>query len=372
MKPPFIPLIRPFVGADELKEVRRVLESGWLAQGPKVKEFEKGVARFLGARHVVATSSCTTALSLALEALKVGRQTETVVPDFTFPATANVVIRAGGVATLADVDPETFALQPAEAKKSFGPKTRALIPVHPFGHPFPLDEVGELADGKGLDVVEDAATAFGTRYRGRFVGSRGRAVCFSFHPRKLLTTGEGGCLVTDDPEVFERAEALRNHGQVDRGGRAKFVLNGLNYRMSDVQAAIGVAQLRKIRGIIATRRKQAEVYRELLGALRVDARPPVEKEWAHHTYQSFVVVLGPSFRSRDSCIRLLRQRHQIEAQLGTYSLSSQQAFRSCPRRGSLATSQNLYERSLTLPMYQGLTEEEQAYVVDALARVGRG
>jgi dTDP-4-amino-4,6-dideoxygalactose transaminase len=363
-----IPLIRPSVGKEELAEVSEVLASGWLSQGPKVAEFEKRIASYVGAKHAVATSSCTTSLSLALESLMVGKSAETIVPDFTFPATANVVLRSGGVPVFADIHVDTYAVTPGEVLKNLGPRTGAVMPVHPFGHPFEMDEVYEIAAKKGIDVIEDAATAIGTKYRGARVGKRGRAVCFSFHPRKLLTTAEGGCLVTDDDEVYERAISLRNHGQVVRDGHAEFILNGLNYRLSDVHAAIGIAQLEKLDGIISKRRKQAKVYGEMLGESRLDAHLPVEKEWAFHTYQSYVVVLGKAVGSRDRLISRLRKDYAIETQVGTYSLSVQPSFRKVAHAGDLATSRKIFERSLTLPMFEGLSEAQQGYVVESLSR----
>ena len=370
-KTSFIPLIRPVVGKEELEEVKEVLDSGWLAQGPKVKEFERKLEGFLGAKHVVATSSCTTALSLAIDALDLRRGTAVVVPDFTFPATANVVVRAGGEPLLADVDLDTFGIKPTEVLKARGKDVSAVIPVHPFGHPFEVDEVYENAGKLGAEVIEDAATAFLTRYKGRPVGSRGRAVCFSFHPRKLLTSAEGGCLATDDDEVYEWALAMRSHGQVRRKGKAAFVMNGLNYRMSDVHAAIGIAQLRKVRAIVARRRKQAKLYDELIADSGLDLRPPEEKGWAFHTYQSYVVLLGRAFPLRDRCVGVLRKRFGIETQVGTYSLSAQDAFRSTRKLGGLPGSGKAYERSLTLPMYHSLSESQQAYVVDSLRRLSR-
>jgi perosamine synthetase len=363
-----IPLIRPSVGEEELEEVRGVLESGWLAQGPKVREFERELAKRLRAKFAVATSSCTTALSLSIDALQLKSGGEMVVPDFTFPATANVVVKAGSIPVLVDVSEDTYAIKISDAKKAIGKKTSAIIPVHPFGHPFEMDELYELAERHGIDVIEDAATAFGTRYKGRSVGSSGRAVSFSFHPRKLLTTGEGGCLLTDDREVYERAAAMRTHGQVtNKEGKIEFRYNGLNYRMSDVQAAIGVAQLRKIDAIIDSRRRQAKLYNELLLSSKVDAQLPVEEKWAYHTYQSYVIVLGRSV-SRNEIIQVLKEKFRIETQVGTYSLRAQPAFQdTCSTPEKLKTSRELYKRSLTLPLYETLSEKEQAYVVESLA-----
>jgi perosamine synthetase len=364
-----IPLIRPSVGEEELEEIRSVLESGWLAQGPKVKEFERELAKHLGAKYAVATSSCTTALSLSIDALQLRSRCEVVVPDFTFPATANVVVKAGSTPVLVDVNEDTYAIRVSDTKKAIGKKTSAIIPVHPFGHPFEMDELYELAEERGIGVIEDAATAFGTRYKRRPIGSTGRAVCFSFHPRKLLTTGEGGCLLTDDREVYERAEAMRTHGQVtNKEGKIEFRYNGLNYRMSDVQAAIGVAQLRKIDAIIDSRRRQAKLYNELLLSSKVNAQLPVEEKWAYHTYQSYVIVLGGSASRNSKITRILKEKFRIETQVGTYSLRAQPAFQNtCSTIGKLKTSTNLYNRSLTLPLYETLSDKEQVYVVGSLA-----
>ena len=351
-----------------MEEIRGVLESGWLAQGPKVREFERELATRLGAKFAIATSSCTTALSLSIDALQLKSGGEMIAPDFTFPATANVVVKAVSTPVLVDVSGDTYAIKLSDVKKAIGKKTTAIIPVHPFGHPFEMDELYELAEKRGIDVIEDAATAFGTRYKGRAVGSSGRAVSFSFHPRKLLTTGEGGCMLTDDREVYERALAMRTHGQVtNKEGKIEFRYNGLNYRMSDVQAAIGVAQLKKIDAIIDSRRRQAKLYNELLLSSKVDAQLPIEEKWAYHTYQSYVIVLGRSVSSNGKIIQILKERFRIETQVGTYSLRAQPAFQNtCRAIGKLETSRELYKRSLTLPLYEALSEKEQAYVVESL------
>src|SRR3989442_1375334 len=222
--------MRPSLGDEELAQVKQVLDSGWLAQGPKVKEFERKLAEYLRAKHVLATSSCTTALELALESIKAKPGSEVVVPDFTFPATGNAVLREGHTLGLVDVTPKEWSMDLGIVAKRVSRKTSCIIPVHPFGHPLDEDELYEMARSNGLEVIEDAATAIGARHRGTRVGSRGKAVCFSFHPRKILTTGEGGCLSTDDDEVHERASALRNHGQVRSKDGYKFIYNAHNYR----------------------------------------------------------------------------------------------------------------------------------------------
>jgi dTDP-4-amino-4,6-dideoxygalactose transaminase len=368
----FIPLARPSVGEEELEEIRGVLRSGWLAQGSKVKAFEQKLAERLRSKFAVATSSCTTALSLAIESLELKRGTEMVVPDFTFPATGNVVLLAGSRPVLVDVHADTYGIRPSEVRKAIGNKTSAVIPVHPFGHPFEMDELYELAEKRGIQLIEDAATAFGTEYKGRPVGSSGRAVCLSFHPRKLLTTAEGGCLLTGDRDVYERAIALRSHGQVtDKDGKIEFRYNGFNYRMSDVHAAIGLAQLGKMNSVIHSRREQAKLYKELLSDSGLDVTVPVEKEWAYHTYQSYVIVLGRSISKNEKLSRVMRDRFKVETQVGTYSLAVQPSFQKARRIGPLDTSKNLYERSLTLPLYEHLSEEDQAYIVESLVGASR-
>jgi perosamine synthetase len=361
-----IPLIRPTVGREELEEVRKVLESGWLAQGPKVREFEAKLAEYLGAKFVVASSSCTSALSLALEALELKPGSEVVVPDFTFPATGNVVVRAGLKPVIADVDLETYSVSVETLKRAVSSQTSAIMPVHPFGFPIPLDEIYEFAESKGVEVIEDAATAFGTVYHGKKVGSRGRAICFSFHPRKALTTGEGGCIVTDDQRVHDLAGSFRSHGMVYHGGKPSFEYNGLNYRLSDINAAVGVAQLAKFDGIIASRRKRAQLYARLLKKSGADVHLQTSPEDSVPTFQSFVIRLGQKFKTkRDDCIKSLSEHKGIETQIGTYSLSVQPSF-SRAKLASVRNGPSLYESTLTLPLYEGLTEEQQHFVVDSI------
>jgi dTDP-4-amino-4,6-dideoxygalactose transaminase len=244
------------------------------------------------------------------------------------------------------------------------------MPVHPFGHPAALDELNEEAAKKGLVLIEDAATAIGARYNGKLVGSESHLACFSFHPIKTLTTAEGGCLVTDDEEVAERARVLRSHGQADWRGKGEFVKFGFNYRMSDVHAAIGIAQLSKLDSAIRKRRRLAKTYSELIGSSGLDVIPPVEMEWAFHAYQSYVTRLGDGFRvPRDKCIETMKQKFGIETQIGTYSLHVQPAFARYARKGGLPNGRKLFERTLTLPLYDSLTEDQQQNVVDSLKRV---
>jgi dTDP-4-amino-4,6-dideoxygalactose transaminase len=256
-------------------------------------------------------------------------------------------------------------------KESITAKTSGIIAVHPFGHPFELDELRELATTRGVNLIEDAATAIGTKYRGNLIGKTGRAVCFSFHPRKLLTTGEGGCLVTDDDDVAALARAMRSHGEVRDQGGSHFLYNGLNYRLSDVNAALGLAQLRKIRTLITRRRKMASSYKDGIASMGIRATPPIEEEYGYHTYQSYVILLDSAL-NRDKCKLRLKEEFGIETQIGTYSLHLQPAFLKY-RKAPLKNGSRLYNSTLTLPLYHTLSESDQTFVIESLDKVvGKG
>ena len=348
-------LARPQLGEPELREIEDVLASGQLTQGPAVAEFERLVAERVGTAHAVAVTSATTALHLSLAALRVGPGDEVLVPDFTFPATANVVVQQGATPVLVDIDIETFAIDPDDLAARLTPRTRAIIPVHPFGLPADMDAVTTIADGAGVPVIEDAACALGATYRGRAAGALGRAGCFSFHPRKSITTGEGGMVTTDDPAFADDLRLLRSHGGVRANGRFTFQAAGFNYRLSDILAAVGVAQMRRLDDLLAGRRRIAAWYEERLGD-QERLRLPVTPEQCTHTYQSFVVLLDEDV-NRDSIIAGLRDEG-IETTLGTYALHAQPFFASRLdlRGGDRPASYRAYQGSLALPLHPGLSE----------------
>lgn len=367
-----IRLVMPDLGAEELAAVAAVFESGYLTQGPAVEAFEAAVATRVGVRHAIATTSATTALHLALAAAGIGPGDEVVVPDFTFPATANVVIQLGAIPVLADIEPATFSLDPASVVACITPRTRAIVPVHPFGLSADMDPLIELARRAGLLVIEDAACAAGTTYFGRPCGALGDAGCFSFHPRKAITTGEGGMITTDDDALAAKARMLRTHGGIREGGRFRFEAAGFNYRLSDILAAIGVVQFGKLDAFVAEKRRLGDVYRDLLaGAACVEL--PVEPAWGGHVYQSFVVRLSAE-HDRDAVILELR-RSGIEATIGTYALHAEpffaRSYRYAP--GDLPRSFDAFRRSLTLPLYPGLNDDQVERVAAALrAALGHG
>ena len=366
-----IPLASPWTGDDELDEVAGVLKSGHLTQGPKVAEFEAMVAEATGRRHAVAASSCTTAMHLALVALGIGPGDEVLVPDFTFPATANVVVQQGAVPVLVDVEPDTYNMDPLDLARRITARTRAVMPVHLFGLSADLDPCLELAREHGLAVIEDAACALGATYKARACGTLGDVGCFSFHPRKVITTGEGGMVVTDDPALAERLRLFLSHGGVRAGGRFTFEEAGFNYRLSDVHAALGVAQMRRLREILARRRSLAARMTGLLAEVP-GVNPPVEPPWAGHAFQAYVATLDEGI-DRDGVVAALRAEG-IESTIGTYALSAQPFFARAYgyAEGRLPCSAATARQSLALPLFPQMSEAQVDRVAGAvLAAVTR-
>ncbi len=361
-----IPLARPFTGQAELDEVKAVLESGYLSQGPRVQQFETMVAAATGVAHAFATSSCTTGMHLALTALGLVAGDEVIVPDFTFPATANVVVQLGAVPILVDVDLATYNLDPTELDRHLSERTRAIMPVDLFGLSADMDPVLAFAEQHGLAVVEDAACALGASYRQHPCGSLADVACFSFHPRKIVTTGEGGMVMTNRPELAARVELLRSHGGVRHDGRFTFEAAGFNYRLSDLHAAIGIAQMRRLPDLVARRRQLAASYRDGLATV-AGVTAPAEPQWGGHAYQAYVALLDEGI-DRDRVVADLRSAG-IEATIGTYALHAQPFFQRAfgYRPGQLPSSYAAFRRSIALPLFPAMADSDVEIVVAGLA-----
>lgn len=360
-----IPLAQPQTDDAELNEIAGVLASGYLTQGPKVEELERMVAAQVGTEHAFAVTSATTALHLSLVALGIGPGDEVLVPDFTFPATANVVVQQGARPVLVDIDLDTFGVSAGDLARRVTPRTRAIMPVHAFGLCADMDPVLAVAERHGIPVVEDAACALAATYRGRQAGSMGLIGCFSFHPRKSITTGEGGMIVTSDGALADRIRLLRSHGGVREHGRFRFEAAGFNYRLSDILAAVGVAQMRKLDGFLEARRRVAGWYEARLEGVQRLVRPATP-EWATHTYQSYVVLLDTDV-DRDGVIAALRQ-DGIETTIGTYALHAQPFFSRTYELtpGDLPNSYRAFTGSLALPLHGGMREADVDLVVTRL------
>jgi perosamine synthetase len=349
--PAIVRLARPDVGEEELAEVAAVLESGQLTMGPKVAELEAELARACAVEHAMAVSSGTAALHLAVLALGIGPGDEVVVPAYTFPATANVVALAGATPVLVDVDPETFNLDPTKVEVT--PRTKAIVPVHLFGRPARLEELPDVA------LLEDAAGALGARRRCRPCGGLGVAGCLSFHPRKIVTTGEGGAVTTDDPELAERVRSYRHHGWSPAERSDDLPGGAFNYRLADVLCAIGIPQVRRLEQLLAARERIAGGYAERLTHLPVQL--PAADEGDRHGWQAYVIQVD----RRDEVMAGLRAQG-IQCQIGTYALHRLTAYRD---QGSFPGADACFERALALPLHSRLDEADLDRVAEVLDKV---
>jgi dTDP-4-amino-4,6-dideoxygalactose transaminase len=349
-----IRLARPDVGEPELAAVAEVLASGQLTMGPWVARFEQALAQAVGTADAVAVSSGTAALHLAMLALGVGEGDEVIVPAYTFPATANAVELCGGRAVLVDVDPETFLVRPELVAEAVTPRTRAVLAVHLFGRPVEWEEL-QTAVPQEVVLVEDAAGALGASYRGTPCGALGLMGCLSFHPRKIVTTGEGGAVTTDEAELAASIRRLRHHGIAD--GTTDIPAPGLNYRLADVLCALGVPQVERLESLLAARERVAGWYEERLAHAVV---VPGASDGDRHGWQAYVVTLD----RRDEALAGLREEG-IEAQIGTYAVNTLAAYRG---RGSFPGADAAFTRALALPFATTMTEDEVERVASALLR----
>jgi perosamine synthetase len=371
-----IPITKPLVGDREERAVLEVLRSGWLVQGPKVAEFERAVAAYVGARHAVATSSCTTALHLALVLHGIGTGDEVIVPSFTFIATANVVLYTGATPVFVDIDPRTYNLDPDAVEAAITPRTRAIMPVHQIGLAADIDRLAAIARRHDLVLIEDAAPAIGATYKGRRVGGLGHPACLSFHPRKVITTGEGGMLLTDDEALAERARTLRAHGmsvsdlarhRADRVLVEEYHELGYNYRMTDLQAAIGIEQLKRLDEMIERRREVAGRYAKALAdadGVQLPFSPPD----APHTYQSYMIELRPGLGLNREILMQELLAAGVATRRGVMAIHLEPQYRQRWPDLRLPVTESATRHTLLLPIYATMTSTEQEYVIDQLLR----
>ncbi|WP_424528704.1 DegT/DnrJ/EryC1/StrS family aminotransferase [Sphaerisporangium viridialbum] len=372
-----IPVMRPWLGPEEQAAVSEVISSGWVAQGPRVAEFERGFAEHVQAGHGVAVSSCTTALHLSLVLAGIGPGDEVVVPSLSFIATANVVRHAGADPVFADIDPATGNLTAKTIEAVLTPRTRAVILVHQAGVPADVDEVRTAHPG--LIIVEDAACAAGSVYKGRPVGAGSPLSAWSFHPRKLLTTGEGGMITMEDADLAARARRLREHGMsvsaAERHAKGvttpeQYLEVGFNYRMTDLQAAVGLVQLGKLGELIERRRALAARYHELLGDIP-GLRMVTDPEHGRTNYQSFWMALPDDFPlGRDELMTFLAERG-VSARRGIMAAHLEPAYAGMSN-AELPATEWLTARSLILPLFHTMTEAEQNQVADAVHAAAAG
>jgi perosamine synthetase len=367
-----IPFSRPYYPGGEAEAVAAVIRSRWVTQGPRVRDFEAAFASRMGADHAVAVSNCTAALHLTLHALGVGAGDEVIVPSLSFVATANVVWQCGGRPVFADVDPVTYNLDPDAAEAAITPRTKAIMPVHQIGLAADMDALTELAGRRGLLLVADAAPAVGARYHGREMGALGSPACFSLHARKVITTGEGGVITTDDAALADRLRRLRHHG-MDLSDLARseahdvifesYPERGFNQRLTDIQAAIGICQLEALDEILARRRRLAERYTMALAAhpwLETPTVPP----GLEHSWQSYAVRLARDAPlDRIGLMRALLAEG-IATRRGVAAIHHEAPY--SEQAHDLTNTDAAAAQVLLLPLFPDLTDRDQDRVIASL------
>ena len=367
----------PSIEEDDLSGVSEVLSTGYLVQSERVAAFEQAVANYTGSKYAIAVSNCTAALHIALLAIDVRPGDLVIVPTYSWIATANVIELCYAQPIFVDIDPNTFNMDPncletvltrLMADKSVGNRVKAIIPVHTFGQMAIMGDILQLAGHYSLPVIEDAACALGAKLHERQAGTWGTMGCFSFHPRKAITTGEGGMIITNDSALDKCLRALRNHGQEPESNPPEFVIPGFNYRMTEFQAALGITQMAKLDRIIEARRQLAAYYDELLEETPIQSPVIPLESW--HIYQSYVALLPKEIGDGDRRSELITYlKHQgIETSIGTIHMPMTTYFRTrySYQKGDFPATDQVSARSLTLPLHEKLSRDNQEFVVKAL------
>ncbi len=375
-----VPVARPSFGVEEEAAVLQALRSGWVSQGPRVAEFEQRFAEYVGAAHAVAVSSCTTGLHLALVAGGVQAGDEVICPSLSFIATANCIVYAGATPVFVDIDEATFNIDPKKIEAAITPKTKAILAVHQIGLPAAMEEISEIAQRHHLLLVEDAACAIGAEYQGRRIGApHGALACFSFHPRKILTTGDGGMITTSDGEMAARMRRLRQHAMsvsdLARHSATKVVAEsydevGYNYRMTDLQAAVGLVQLQRLDSMLARRRELAGRYAEKLSAYPWMV-VPVEPAGSRHNYQSYMVRLTEQAPiSRDELMQQLLDRG-VSSRRGVMAIHRERPYQNPCWEEHLTVTNRVTDTAIVLPLFYEMTDEEHDYVLECIGQICR-
>ena len=364
----FIPLAKPDIRESDIENVAAVLRSGMLVQGAEVLNIEARLAEYLEVKHVICLSNGTATLHTALLALGIGPGDEVIIPALSYIATANVVERVGATPVFVDVEERSFNIDTAKIEAAISPRTKAIMPVHEFGLIADISRIKEIADANNLFVIEDAACALGSSENGIMAGTTGEFGSFSFHPRKAITSGEGGCLVTNDDTLADKARTLRNHGVDMSSGTMEFVEAGLNYRMTDFQAALLKGQLERLPKTLEYKRGLAAIYNEVLSNKEVLI--PIVKEGKKHAWQTYHVLLSDRL-DRGQTIAKLREKG-IGTNYGAQCMPEQIYYKKKYNLDSQVLFPNAYRaytKGLALPLYELLTKEDIIYISNQLNNI---
>ncbi len=361
-----IPLTKPFITQAVKDRISKTLDSGWITEGPVTKEFEGLFASWLGCRNAIAVTSCTTGLEAALRALKIGPGDEVIVPDFTYPCTASMVALVGATAVLVDICRDTMLIDYDLLEAAITKRTRAIMPVSLFGNPLDYKRLRQIADRHKLPIIEDAACSVGSAFDGVPVGRLADITVFSLHPRKVITTGEGGVITTENQELNEWLRSYKNFGVKAKDGKYTFELFGTNLKVSDILSAVGVVMMENLADILQSRRKYAAAYTERLKDV-AGVRLPIVTPGGVHSWQSFPIFV----EDRDKKIIQMREMG-VETQFGTHALHRYNAFQNqplCRLEGAMPNATYAWEHCLVLPLFHGMTDETVERVVASLKRV---
>jgi perosamine synthetase len=367
-----IPIAKPYLTADEAQAAYDTILTGWITQGPRVAEFEEKFAAYTGAKYAVAVSNCTTALHLAMIVAGIGPGDEVICPSMSYVATANSIKYVGAKPVFAEIIPETYNLDPVDTEKKITAKTKAILLVHQIGMPADIDAFRKLADKHKLKLIEDAACAAGSSYKSGKIGSHSELVCFSFHPRKVISTGDGGMITTNNEAYYNRMKLLRQHGMSVndrvRHESSKIIFEdhievGYNYRMTDIQAAVGIKQLEKLDWIVAERRKIAEQYNEAFKDIDC-IRLPVPKEGYFTNYQSYsIYLLDNCPLSRNEIMQKMLDEG-VSTRRGIMTTHRETAYSTEYAGLSLPVSEKACDRSIILPLYIPMKQADVDRVIE--------
>lgn len=372
-----IPIAKPYLTEEEAKAAYDTILTGWITQGPRVKEFEEKFAAYTGAKFAVAVSNCTTALHLAMIVAGVGPGDEVICPSMSYIATANCIKYTGAKPVFAEINPDNYNIDLADTEKKITSKTKAILIVHQIGMPVDIDAFTKLADKYGLKLIEDAACAAGSAYKGKKIGSHSELVCFSLHPRKVITTGDGGFITTNREDYYDRMKLLRQHGMSVndrvRHESSKIIFEdhvelAYNYRMTDIQASVGIKQLEKLDWIVGERRKIANAYNEAFK--NIDCfQLPIEKEGYFSNYQSYSVLLkdnSPIARNE-----LMQQLLDIgiASRRGIMTSHRETAYKTEYAGLSLPVSEHVSDNSIILPLYVPMSQDDITTVIDVIRSI---